>query len=214
MTIKVAITDDHPMVISGLKNALSASKEISVTGTYANGNDLLNSLETTRPDVLLLDLQLPDFSGKEIARKIFRNYPDIKIIILSSIEEAFSIEEMMEMGCSGYLLKSSTDQTILLQAVEAAYYGEIYLEASLKKELLTGILKTKKKSEKTSAMLTQKEKEIMGFIIEGYSSKKIAGHLGISYRTVETHRFSLLQKLEVKNTAELVKKAMELHLLK
>ncbi len=214
MSIKVAITDDHPMVLSGLKYALTANSEIIVTGTYRNGHDLLQALEATAPDVLLLDLQLPDFPGRKIAQEVIRLYPNIKIIIISSQEEFYNIDEMIQMGCSGYLLKSNTDHALLLQAVETVYYGELFLEPSLKKELMTGILKARKKSEKTMAMLTQKENEILKFIVEGYSSKKIADQLGISFRTVETHRFSLLQKLEVKNAAELVKKALELHLLK
>ncbi len=214
MSIKVVITDDHPMLLSGLKHTLSKNSNITIMGTFANGKDLLQFLQSQQPDILLLDLQLPEFPGKAIAQEVLKLYPDIKILIISSQEDSFIIDEMIQLGCVGYLPKSSTDHNQLLEAIETVHYGELYLEPSLKKDLMTNIIKGKRKSEKTMAMLTQKEKEILKFIVEGHSSKKIADHLGISFRTVETHRFSLLQKLEVKNAAELVKKAMELHLLK
>jgi DNA-binding NarL/FixJ family response regulator len=214
MPIKVAVTDDHPMVLSGLQHALASSEDVVLTGAYTTGSSLLEALPVQRPDVLLLDLQMPDMPGRTIAQIILKQYRDIKILILSSLEDIHYIQEMMELGCSGYLLKSNTDHNLLLQAIQKAYYGEIFMEAALSKQLLTGILKNRKKSEKTMALITQKEKEILAYIVDGLSSSRIAEQLGISARTVETHRYSLMQKLDVKNAPELVKKAMELHLLK
>lgn len=214
MTIKVAITDDHPMVLAGLRQALASSPDIMLTGAYNTGSSLLAALPELRPDVLLLDLQMPDMSGRTVAQTILKQYSDIRILILSGLEDIHHIQEMMELGCSGYLLKSNTDYKLLLQAVQKAYYGETFLEEALGKQLMSGILKNRKKSDKTIALLTQKEKEILSYIVEGLSSSRIAAQLGISVRTVETHRYSLMQKLDVKNAPELVRKAMELHLLK
>ncbi len=214
MTIKVAITDDHPMVLAGLQHALTSSPDILLTGAFTTGSSLLAALPELRPDVLLLDLQMPDMSGRTIAQTVLKQYTDIRILILSGLEDIHHIQEMMELGCSGYLLKSNTDYNLLLQAVQKAYYGETFLEEQLGKQLMSGIMKNRKKSDKTIALLTQKEKEILGYIVEGLSSIRIAAQLGISVRTVETHRYSLMQKLDVKNAPELVRKAMELHLLK
>jgi len=214
MPIKVAIADDHHLVREGLRNVLAADGQIQLCGAYANGHDLLEGLASGTPDVLLLDLQLPDYTGKALALEVMKRHPAVKIIILSAREESYHIEEMMQIGCAGYLLKSNTDHNLLLQAVTSVFYGELFLEETLKKQLLTGILRKKKKSEKTASLLTHKEKEIMGLIMNGLSSQDIALQLGISIRTVETHRFSLLQKLEVKNTAELVRVVVEQHLLR
>lgn len=202
------------MVLAGLQQALASCPEVVLVGSYTSGSSLLAALPALCPDVLLLDLQMPDMPGRTIAQTVLKHYKDIRILILSGQEEIHHIQEMMELGCSGYLLKSNTDHTLLLKAIQKAYYGETFLEESLGKQLMTGILKNRKKSDKTIALLTQKEKEILSYIIEGLSSSRIAAQLGISVRTVETHRYSLMQKLDVKNAPELVRKAMELHLLK
>lgn len=214
MFINVAITDDHRLVLEGLHNVLATDERMLLCGMYASGHELLEGLKTRQPDVLLLDLQLPDYSGKELALEIMKRYPSVRIIILSGIEDSYYIEEMMQIGCAGYLLKSSTDHGLLLKAVTSVFYGELFLEETLRKHLLTNILKKKKKADKTASLLTLKEKEIMGHIMNGLSSQNIAKQLGISIRTVEAHRLSLLQKLEVKNTAELVKVVIEQHLLR
>lgn len=214
MQINVAITDDHRLVLEGLRNVLATDERINLCGMYANGKDLLEGLTARQPDVLLLDLQLPDYTGKALAIEVMKRYPAVRIIILSGLEESHYIEEMMQIGCAGYLFKSHTDHDLLLKAVTTVFYGELFLEDNLRKHLLTDILKKKKKSERTASLLTLKEKEIMGHIMNGYSSQHIAQTLGISIRTVETHRLSLLQKLGAKNTAELVRVVMEQHLLR
>ncbi len=214
MTIKVAITDDHPMVLAGLKHSLASDPNMMLTGAYATGESLLAALPALRPDVLLLDLQLPDMPGRMVALQVLKQYDDIRILVLSSQEETCYIQEMMELGCSGYLLKSTTGHALLLEAVQKVYYGENFLDEALSKQLMTGIIKNRKKSDKTIALLTRKEKEILGYIVDGGSSSHIAAQLGISVRTVETHRYSLMQKLEVKNAPELMRKAIEQHLLK
>jgi DNA-binding NarL/FixJ family response regulator len=207
------LTDDHPMVLSGLQNALKGIEGIHLSGTYSSGYDLLAALEKGAPDILLLDIQMPHLNGAQIAQQVLSTFPGVKIIILSAQEEPYLIQEMLTLGCSGYLLKSHTDSDLLVEAIEAVYAGDTFLEAGLKKLLMASVARTQKKSAQAAAMLTKKEKEILGHIVNGLSSKKIADILDIGIRTVETHRFSLLQKLDVKNTAELVKKTLELHLL-
>lgn len=206
------ITDDHPMVITGLQTVLDSSDQIKVTGTFRDGQSLLDGIKDSPPDVLLLDLQLPDILGKELAEKVLLRWPDIRIIILTSLEATHHIEEMMQLGCVGYLLKSNTDHDKLIKAVEQAFYGESFIDESLQKQLLSNIFKKKKQQEDSSALLTRREKEILHFIIEESTNQDIADKLHISIRTVECHRLSLLHKLKVKNTAGLVKKAVELRL--
>lgn len=212
-TIRIVLTDDHPMILSGLVNALKVVPSIQILGAFTSGYELLQSLEKCQPDIILLDIQMPQISGEELARRILTTYPGIKIIILSAMEEHFLIQEMLAMGCSGFLRKSNTHPDLLVSAIESVSYGNVFLDDELKGRLMAAVSKVQNKASKAAALLTKKEKEVLAHIVEGLSSKKIAGLLGISIRTVETHRFSLLQKMDVKNTAELVRKAIELHLL-
>lgn len=211
--ISVFLTDDHPLVLSGLKDALKSFDEIEVTGTFSSGVDLLNEIKVHQPDILILDLQMPYMNGLQVAKELRSHYPEVKIIILSAQEEPYFIEEMLTLGCKGYLLKSKTDASLLSTAIQTVYSGETFIEPSMRIQLMGKISRTKTKATQAASILTKKEKEILQYLINGLSSKQIAEELGISSRTVETHRFNLLQKLDVKNTANLVKKALEWHLL-
>ncbi len=213
MQIKVAITDDHPMVVTGLKTVLESREGIQVSGVFTDGKSLLEGIKEEAPDVLILDMQLPDILGKDLAEKVLKEHPAIRIIVLTSLEATHHIEEMMEIGCVGYLLKSNTDHERLLKAVEQAYYREAFIDEALQKQLLSNIFKKKKQKEQSTSLLTRREREVLQLIIEEYKNQDIADKLHVSIRTVECHRLSLLHKLEVKNTAGLVKKAMELRLL-
>lgn len=213
MSVRLFIADDHPLVLSGLRNVINSQEQMEVIASYSCGADLLSGLKNQQPDVLMLDMQLPDFSGKELAEIILKTYPSVKIIVLTGLEATYNIEEMMQLGCSGYLLKSSSDDVQLIQAIEEVYRGEYYLDTVLQKQLLTNILKKKKLAENIGQLLTRREKEILRLITEEYTNMEIAEKLSISIRTVETHRFSLLQKLNAKNTAGLVKSAIEMRLV-
>jgi DNA-binding NarL/FixJ family response regulator len=208
--IRVAITDDHPIVIDGLLNAFGDVKDISIAGTYNNGADLLKGLQTKPADVLLLDLQLPDRNGSELAPILLQQYPDIRIIILSGIESTPYIKEMMQKGCKGYLLKSNTVKPVLIEAIKEVYNGGIYIEASIKEQLLHEMLIAKRKLDKLNPKITQRELEVLNLIMEELSNQEIADRLFISLRTVETHRYNLLQKLNAKNTAGLLRIARQM----
>lgn len=210
--IKVIIADDHPMVVTGLQTMLKAKKHISVIGTCRDGRSLLRMLEKVQPDVLLLDLQLPDILGKDLAEKILREYPDIRIVILTSLEATHHVEDILEIGCVGYLLKANTDHRRLIRAMEQAYANELFIDETLSELMLANVRKKKKAQEDAVTILTRREKEVLDLIIKENKNQDIADKLHISIRTVECHRLSLLQKLKVKNTVGLVKKAVELRL--
>lgn len=210
--IKLAITDDHPLVIDGLLNALNDVPDIVITGTYNNGASLLSGLQEILPDVLLLDLQLPDKKGTELVPILLQQYPHLHILILSGIESSPYIREMMQKGCKGYLLKSNTDKVVLTGAIREVYNGGIYLEASLKEQLLHEMLIVKRKIDKLSPRITRREREVLNLIMKELTNQEIADKLFISLRTVETHRYNLLQKLDAKNTAGLLRIAREMGL--
>src|SRR5690554_2051439 len=212
MTIKISITDDHPLVISGIKNMLSQYAYIEIIGAYKNGTDLLEDLKKNVPDILLLDIQMPGKTGDEIAGIIQKKYPQVRIIALTGFDTPFYVRSMMQNGCKGYLLKN-TDQKTLLKAIDAVYKGEEYIDEGLKEELLNNFLKLKKQKTSTSPILTKREKEVLKLIVNEHTSREIAEQLFLSVRTVEKYRLQLLQKLKVKNTAGLVKIALELNLI-
>ncbi|MGN6476990.1 MAG: LuxR C-terminal-related transcriptional regulator [Flavipsychrobacter sp.] len=210
--IKLAITDDHPLVIDGLLNALNDVPDIVITGTYNNGASLLSGLQEIFPDVLLLDLQLPDKKGTELVPILLQQYPHLHILILSGIESSPYIREMMQKGCKGYLLKSNTDKVVLTGAIREVHNGGIYLEASLKEQLLHEMLIVKRKIDKLSPRITRREREVLNLIMKELTNQEIADKLFISLRTVETHRYNLLQKLDARNTAGLLRIAREMGL--
>ncbi|WP_118952575.1 response regulator [Taibaiella helva] len=210
--IKVAITDDHPIVVDGLTNALSSGADILLSGVYSNAASLLKGIQQQPVDVLLLDLQLPDKNGSELVPILLQQYPSLHILILSGIEASPYIRDMMQRGCKGYLVKSRTNQAMLLEAIREVASGAIYLDASLKEDLLREMLVARRRSEKSRLRITLREKEVLGLILKEYNNPAIAEALCISLRTVETHRYNLMQKLEAKNTASLIRIATELGL--
>ncbi|HRO41520.1 MAG TPA: response regulator transcription factor [Flavipsychrobacter sp.] len=212
MAIKVAITDDHPLAISGLQNMLSGDKHIEVIATYENGTALLTGLEKMLPDVLLLDIELPDYKGYDLAQVINKEYPSVKMLAITSHDAPILVKRMMQHGCSGYVLKNTRVKELIF-AIKSVYAGEEYIEPSLKEQMMQH---TKFKIQTPTfkiPILTQREKAILKLIVQEHTNQEIANELFISLRTVENHRFSLLQKLDVKNSIGLVRVAIQLGML-
>lgn len=212
MSIEVIITDDHPLVVSGLQNMLRPYSHIRVMASYSSGEALLTALQVQQPDVILLDILLPGKKGTEIAALITSMHPSIKILAISSLDAPTYVKSMMRSGCKGYLLKS-VDQPTLLQAIEAIHQGEEFIQPQLKEQMLQNMLQYRKQPPDKLPTLTRREKEVLELIIKEYSSQQIADQLYISLRTVENHRFNLKQKLEAKNSAGLIKIALQLGLV-
>jgi DNA-binding NarL/FixJ family response regulator len=213
--IKVTIADDHPMVISGLTNMLRPFRHIKVISHFTSGNDLLEGLTKALPHVILMDIMMPGLQGPELARKVKELHPEIKILAVTSLDTPGQIRNMMQSGCSGYLLKN-TDQDILVDAIEKTFAGEEFIEPALKEQLVQSILRFKEKNglkqQTDKVVLTRREKEILQLIIQENSNQEIADKLFVSLRTVENHRFNLQQKLQVKNMIGLVKVAIQMGL--
>ena len=207
MAIRIAITDDHPLAINGIRMMLGEEKDLSIVGTYSTAKELLNALKSDQPDVLLLDIKLPDQPGNEVAAFIIKNYPNVRIVVLTSLDAPAVVKNMMQLGCIGYLLKG-TDKPTLIQAIHRAYSWEEFIEPSLKKHILQNTLN--KHIAHLSLELTKREIEVLKLIVVGDTTVEIAEKLFISPRTAETHRLTLLKKLDVKNTAGLVRMAFTL----
>ena len=201
--INVSIVDDQVIILNGLQKILADAKQINVTSVFNNGDELLESLEKSRPDVLLLDIQMPGKSGIELAGIISKKYPVIKMIALTNVDVLTQMKQMLQKGCLGYLLKDVSPE-ILIKAIETVYEGEQFLHEEFKIQLLKSLT-----SPDSKQLVTRREKEILKLIVEEHTNQDIAGKLFLSLRTVENHRNNLLQKLNVKNTAGLVKIALQ-----
>lgn len=209
--IKIAIVDDHPLAVNGISMMLAGQHDMEIIATFNNGTNLLEGLKTHQPDVLLLDVLLPDISGNELAALITKNYPAIRMIALTSLDAPAMVKSMLFNGCIAYLLKG-TDQSTLVTAIHHAQRGEEFIEPSLKEHLVQNIVRQQKSTVPIPYELTKREQEILQLIVKGDTTLEIAGKLSISPRTAETHRLALLKKLYAKNVAELVGIAIRLGL--
>ncbi len=203
MSIKIAVTEDHPLMLKGICDLLNSYDHLEVIDRYLSGAALLEGLTYQLPDVLLLDLSLPDKTGNELVRIIGPRYPGLRILILSSIDTPYQIKDMMQGGCSGYLLKSAAPE-VLVRAIEEVCEGRQFLDPLLKEQMLGDVFGQTK-----SKKLTNREKEILTLICQGETNVGIAQTLFLAQRTVENHRFSLYKKFDVKNTAALVRVALQ-----
>lgn len=203
MPIKVSITDDHPIVANGIKNILNELPQFQILDIYNTGNALLKNVGNSLPDVLMLDFNLPDTNAVEITKTLKKKYPALKILIFTSNDILVHVKKVLHAGADGFMLKESDDLTII-EAIETVYKGQQYLSPAIKNNLIDDLLKPQKKT-----VLTRREKEILQLIVAEFTNHEIAEKLFISQHTVDNHRINLLQKLQVKNTAGLVKVAME-----
>ncbi|MBX3254319.1 MAG: response regulator transcription factor [Chitinophagaceae bacterium] len=203
--IEIIIVDDHPMVIEGLKSLLSNYDILSVTHTFTRGKDAYEYLSAHAGGVVLMDINLPDINGIELCDKLCSVNPVIKILGMSTHNDASIIKQMVHKGARGYLIKNASAEE-LYAAIENVYKGSTYFSAEVQ-----GILA--ESSLKNIPRLTRREKEILSLIASGETTQQIADKLYLSPLTVETHRRNLMQKFGVSNAPALIKMAIDHKLL-
>lgn len=213
MPIFVSIVDDHPLATSGIRSMLDGFAAIQVQGAYHSASSLMEGLGHFLPDVLLLDIMMPGQSGKALAPLIKESYPSVKIVALTSLDAPVMVSSMMRRGCSGYLLKD-TDRKNLIDAIETVYSGKEFIDPSLKEKILASVIHPDKEKNVVLQKITKRELQILKLLAEEYTTREIAEQLFISFRTVENHRYSLLQKMDVKNTVGLIRVALKVGLIK
>jgi DNA-binding NarL/FixJ family response regulator len=204
---KVYIVDDHAIVIEGIYSLLQNERDIEMTGHASNAGNCLEYFNTNRADVILMDISLPDMNGVDLCRVIKEKHPDIMVLALTTFNQGTYVRKMMENGASGYLLKNSSRQEII-EAIKIVVKGKTYLsfDAGL-------ALKSDTQQQNTIPHLTKREKEVLSHIAEGLTNTQISEKLFISIDTVDSHRKNLHTKLNVKNTAMLIRFAVENNLL-
>lgn len=205
MKTKVFIVDDHFLVIEGIKSMLQDDENIDFQGHAYNAESCLTFLQHYQPDVILMDINLPDKSGIDLCKEVFDKYPSIHIIALSTYNQLSFITKMLNNGALGYLLKNATKHEIL-SAIETVMLGRQYLSLDASEMI-------KKADTHDAPPLTRRETEVLQLIARGLTNAEMAGHLFISPNTIDTHRKHLLEKFNVRNTARLIKKAVEMGLI-
>lgn len=214
--IRIAMIDDHPPVRDGVKMALQKDSGLLIVGEGETAESLMEILESTEVDVLILDISLPDRSGIELLSVIRAQFPLLKVIILSMYSRSDYVLEAISAGAIGYMSKE-TSPVKLIEGVKQVYRGEYFFDQVTLEVLIHKALEHPHRyydvKDKAYESLTAREQEVMRLLAEGFSVKKIAQSLFISYRTVENHRTSIFRKIDVKNSAELVHYATRLGII-
>jgi DNA-binding NarL/FixJ family response regulator len=205
--IKVILADDHNLFRNGLKLLLSGQDHVKVVAEASDGTELLELLDNTYPDVVLLDIEMPVMNGIEAAQKAISKYPNLKIISLSMYGEEEYYYKMIDAGVKGFILKNS-DIAEVMKAIKIVIEGGTYFSSDVLYNVVKNI-KSVVRTPNNTASLSERELEVLEQICRGLSNQEIADTLFISKRTVEKHRASLLSKTNTKNTANLVMYAIE-----
>ncbi len=212
--INVVITDDHQLVLEGLTLLLDGTKEITVHKCYRSAHLLLEGLKEHVPDVVLMDINMPEMNGIEACRVVKKEYPSVKVIALSMISESNLIKLMLKNGADGYLHKNAGRDEIV-EAICDVHAGKKYLSQEISDILIGQDLKDDHKiSNSPFPKLSRREEQILELIIDEKTTQEISEQLFISFGTVETHRRNIMIKLGVKNTAGMVRIALEYGLVK
>ena len=207
MKIKVMLADDHQMFTDLLKVGFLQEPDIDVVGDVVSGKDLFALLDKVVPDILILDIDMVDMNGIDIAKIIGKKFPSIRIIALSGHAEMFYIKEMLEAGAQGYVVKSSGVET-LISAIRKVSRGGNFLSSDIANALVRGFKVDSAATVPPSSSLGKREKEVLSLVCVGKSSLAIAQLLGIAEGTVEAHRRNIKQKLGIYSTAELTRYAI------
>jgi len=198
MKAKVFIVDDHYMVIEGIRSLLQNEKDIDWVGHATNAASCLSFLSQQQPDVILMDINLPDKSGIDLCKAVRQKYPSVFVLGLSTFNQQAVIRNMTDSGASGYVLKNA-DKTELMNAISAVLSGKTYFSREASVAL--------SEPAQEAPLITRREKEVLQLIAGGLTNTEIAVQLFISIPTVNTHRKSLLEKFDAKNTAILISRA-------
>lgn len=213
---RILIVDDHPLFREGIKSIIAQLGRYEVIDEAGTGREGFDKTSKLKPDVVLLDISLPDESGMEVARKIRHHLPRTRIMILSMHSKIDYIVEAFQSGATGYVVKESASER-LGQALDAVASGEYFLDSSISQEVVAKLMQSPVKEAKVSdagyGKLTTREQEIMRMLAEGASKGQIADRLCISIKTVENHRANIMRKLDIHSAMELVRYAARLGLI-
>jgi DNA-binding NarL/FixJ family response regulator len=205
---KIFLADDHQIILDGLSSLLEKQTNLQVIGTATSGRETIEKVQKLKPDILILDITMPDINGIDIAKQIKKSMPEVRIVALSIHQNLRYVSEMIKAGASGYLLKQCAfeELALCLRMVEA---DQLFLSPTISQTLVQDYLyRMANESENAFSLLSGREREVLQLLAEGTSAKQIAELLNLSVKTVETHRQNVMRKIGAHNLADLVKYAI------
>ncbi|MFZ1703297.1 MAG: response regulator transcription factor [Saprospiraceae bacterium] len=213
--IKILIADDHTMFVDGIESILTSETDFKIIGRCYTGPEVLKFVQAEEPDILLLDVNLPGKNGIDVCKELTAEHPKIKVLAISMFNEESFVSEILNNGAKGYILKN-TGRDELFKAIRTVNKGESYFSKEVTETIMKGLMNQRKSSSKTNMSipkLSRREKEVLKLIAQEFTTQEIADNLFISLKTVESHRSSLLSKLNARNSVGLVRIAIENDLL-
>lgn len=202
--VRVALVDDHPVVLAGIRALLQAAPEVELVGEASTGATGLKAIHECAPDIAVIDLSLPDISGMELARRITRQCPDVKIIVLTVHEDRAYVHPVLEAGARGYLLKRSAGDE-LLRAIRDVNLGNVYLDPAIAERAAMSPSSFASPSEGAGGQLSGREEDVLKLVAQGFSNKQIAGQLDVSVKSVETYKARAAEKKGLHSRADIVR---------
>jgi two-component system response regulator NreC len=209
---RILIADDHAIVRTGLRTLLQSEPTLELVGEAAGGYEAIDLVAETSPDILLLDLSMPDLDGIAVTKMLSPKYPDLHILILTIHEDEALVREAIKAGASGYILKRAAESE-LVSAISVLMRGDMYVDHALLRPLVDDEVEKPKQESVQIEALTPREKDVLGLIVLGYTNRQIGEELGISVRTVEGHRANLSGKIGSHSRVDLVRYALEHNLI-
>jgi DNA-binding NarL/FixJ family response regulator len=201
--IRVALADDHPVVLAGIGALLRSEADLNVVGEATTGEEALSLISQTRPDVAVVDISLPGLSGMELARRIGESCPEVKLLTLTVHEDRAYVQPMLQSGARGYLLKRSAAED-LLRAIRVVAEGGLYLDPAIAEKAIAAPAPNGGDANGASCELSPREEEVLRLAARGFSNKEVAARLEVSVKTVETYKSRGMDKLSLRSRAEIV----------
>lgn len=204
--IRVLVADDHPVVRKGIASCLSRQMTVEIVGEAVDGREAVRKARELKPDLVLMDINMPHMSGLVVTELLSREQPDTRVLVLSAQGGADYVLRIIQSGARGYVLKDASTEE-LMRAIETVHNGQTYFSADVARVALNQIVRGQSEAASTP-QLTNREREVLAQIADGLSNKEIASQLGVGVRTVETHRERIMRKLDIHNVAGLTKFAI------
>lgn len=207
--LKILLADDHQMIRDGLKGIINAQPDMEIIGEVSDGVSAWQQAKQYKPDIVIMDLSMPQMDGAKATERVKCECPDVRVLALTAHDDRAYVDRLIQAGASGYLLKVAA-ATELIRAIRQVAAGGSYLDPQIANKVVSNYMRKQSlKGEARSGTLTQREEEVLRFVARGYVNKEIAARLGISVKTVETHKSRSMEKLEIRSRADVVRYALQ-----